>query len=62
MVNGSEYKACGILNKDFIRKGCIGDWKTIFTPELNAKAEKWIEENLRDTDLRFPLFDNNNKN
>lgn len=61
MVNYSELKACGIINKEnFVRKGGSGDWKNMFTPEINAKAEKWIEENLRDTDLRFPLFNDNN--
>lgn len=61
MVNYSELKACGIIKKEnFVRKGVSGDWKNVFTPEINAKAEKWIEENLRDTDLRFPFFTNNN--
>jgi len=62
MVNHSEFRACGILppfdKKSFIRKGGSGDWKNIFTPELNAKANKWIEENLKDTDLRFPFYNN----
>lgn len=63
MVNFSEMKACGIIEKDsFIRKGSSGNSKYYFTPEINAKADKWIEENLRDTDLRFPVFSNNNNN
>lgn len=57
MVNYSDLIACGIMNNDsFVRKGGSGDWKNHFTPEIEAKAEKWIEENLRDTDLRFPVF------
>ncbi|KAL0101038.1 hypothetical protein PUN28_018711 [Cardiocondyla obscurior] len=63
MVNYSELKACEIIkNESFVRKGITGDYQTIFTEELTAKAEKWIEENLKDTDLRFPIFNNNNDN
>jgi len=65
MVNGSELKACNIILSDnFVRKGGKDDWKNMFTPEIDAKANKWIEENLSDTDLRFPFFNNNidNKN
>ncbi|KAG5326364.1 ST1C4 Sulfotransferase, partial [Acromyrmex heyeri] len=61
MVNFSELNACGIIKDHcFIRKGGSGNWQDIFTPELDAKIEKWIEENLKDTDLRFPSFNNNN--
>ncbi|XP_077254649.1 sulfotransferase 1E1 isoform X1 [Temnothorax americanus] len=60
MVNYSELKACGIIAEEsFVRKGGT-NWKNIFTTEINAKADKWIEENLIDTDLRFPFFNNNN--
>ncbi|KAG5307594.1 ST1C4 Sulfotransferase, partial [Pseudoatta argentina] len=61
MVNFSELNACGIIkDNSFIRKGGSGNWQDIFTPELDAKIEKWIEENLKDTDLRFPSCNNNN--
>lgn len=60
MVNSSELRACGIIEEgNFVRKGGIGGWKEVFTRELDARADKWIEENLRDTDLRFPFFNNN---
>ncbi|XP_011175689.2 sulfotransferase 1C4 [Solenopsis invicta] len=63
MVNFSELRACKIMeDKTFVRKGINGDWKNIFTVNLNAKADKWIEENLRDTDLRFPFYNNINNN
>jgi len=65
MVNGSEMKACYIMqNDDFVRKGGSGGWKNMFTPEINIEVDKWIEENLSDTNLRFPFFNNNidNKN
>lgn len=39
----------------FIRKGKIGGWKEIFTKELEEKFDAWIEENMKDTDLKFPI-------
>ncbi|XP_053986845.1 sulfotransferase 1E1-like [Hylaeus volcanicus] len=61
MVNSIVLKDCGIITEDgiFVRKGQSGGWKDVFTPELNEKADKWIEENLKGTDLTFPFFDNN---
>ncbi|XP_046390343.1 sulfotransferase 1C4-like [Ischnura elegans] len=37
----------------FIRQGKSGGWKNEFSAELNAKADKWIKEHERYTDLRF---------
>ncbi|XP_043577837.1 sulfotransferase 4A1-like [Bombus pyrosoma] len=63
MVNLSELNECGIITKGiFVRKGKSGGWQDIFTEELNAKADKWIEENLRGTDLIFPYFNNISNN
>lgn len=57
MVNMSELKACGIIEEgNFIRKGGLDGWKDMFTPKLNARADVWIEKNLKDSDLRFPIF------
>ncbi|XP_020290948.1 sulfotransferase 1C4-like [Pseudomyrmex gracilis] len=54
MVNQNDLKACGIMQaQNFVRKGGSGGWKEHFTKELNEEANKWIEENLKDTDLRF---------
>ncbi|CAH0564264.1 unnamed protein product [Brassicogethes aeneus] len=56
-VNMDVYKRVGILKsgeQGFIRKGKSGGWKDYFTQELNKKADKWIEENLKTTDLTFP--------
>jgi hypothetical protein len=38
--------------------GKIGSWKEEFSPELNRRADKWIQENLEHTDLRFPQHNN----
>lgn len=38
---------------NFFRQGESGRWREEFTPELNAKADKWIEEHEKNTDLRF---------
>lgn len=40
--------------QQFVRKGKNGEWKNEFGEETNIKADKWIEENLKGTDLRFP--------
>ncbi|EFN83859.1 Sulfotransferase 1C4 [Harpegnathos saltator] len=57
MVNNADLKNIGVMKHgDFIRKGRNGEWKEVFTPEIAARADKWIETNLKDTDLRFPVF------
>ncbi|XP_011705973.1 PREDICTED: sulfotransferase 1C2-like, partial [Wasmannia auropunctata] len=38
----------------FIRQGMTGRWKEMFTPEIEKRFNKWITDNLRDTDLTFP--------
>ncbi|XP_045532596.1 sulfotransferase 1C4-like [Pieris brassicae] len=55
-VNYDLMKELGLMyaDKDFIRKGKTGGWRDYFDEEMTAEADKWIEENLRDTDLRFP--------
>lgn len=41
----------------FIRSGQKQAWKDWFTPEMNERANEWIAENLKNTDLRFPFVD-----
>lgn len=61
MVNNSALKDCNIIKEGiFVRKGCNNEWKNFFTPELAARADKWIETNLKNTDLHFPSFNHNN--
>ena len=63
MVNGLKVQQWEIIAPDvFARNGEIDAWGDIFSKELEASADAWIEENLRDTDLRFPdiVVQNNN--
>ncbi|KAF4524247.1 hypothetical protein B566_EDAN008793 [Ephemera danica] len=56
-VNFDLLSEVGLMNdgeQSFIRKGKTGGWREEFTPELNARADKWINDNLNKTDLRFP--------
>lgn len=43
----------------FVRQGRSGGWKDFFTPTLEIEANRWIVKNLKDTDMRFPNFNNN---
>ncbi|XP_055067122.2 sulfotransferase family 2, cytosolic sulfotransferase 3 isoform X1 [Misgurnus anguillicaudatus] len=38
----------------FLRKGIAGDWKNHFSAELNAKFTAVIQEELKDTNIKFP--------
>ncbi|XP_026330827.1 estrogen sulfotransferase-like [Hyposmocoma kahamanoa] len=40
--------------KNFVRRGKSGGWREYFDEQLAAHAQQWIDQNLRDTDLRFP--------
>ncbi|KAJ8722512.1 hypothetical protein PYW07_003692 [Mythimna separata] len=55
-VNYEHLRELGILEKSesMIRKGKTGGWRDYFDDEMAQQAEQWIEDNLRDTDLRFP--------
>lgn len=57
MVNFEELQECGVLlmNDVFVRKGQSGNWKSTFTEDLEKEADEWIAENLKDTDLAFPI-------
>ena len=58
MVNLSNFEFSEIMKPGvFVRNGKSGTWKESFTEELEASADAWIKENLRDTDLRFPNID-----
>lgn len=60
MVNLSDLKECQIMEKEtFVRQGRSGGWKDFFTPNLEIEANQWIIKNLKNTDMRFPNFNNN---
>ncbi|CAH0406344.1 unnamed protein product [Chilo suppressalis] len=58
-VNFEAIKEISVVNKDgsFIRKGKAGDWRGYFDEEMMQQAQRWMEHNLRDTDLRFPTVE-----
>lgn len=35
-------------------KTVINGWQKEYTPELTDRVEKWINDNLAETDMRFP--------
>ncbi|KAL0894132.1 hypothetical protein ABMA27_014169 [Loxostege sticticalis] len=58
MLNYETLREIAMMDKDrtFLRKGKAGDWRDNFDEEMTAQAQKWIEDNLRGTDLRFPTI------
>ncbi|XP_063381130.1 sulfotransferase 1B1-like [Cydia fagiglandana] len=46
--------AVGTKGETFIRKGKSGTWREHFDEEMSAQAQRWLDENLAGTDLRFP--------
>lgn len=56
-VNYDVMRELGIListEQGFIRKGKAGGWRDYFDEEMTEQAEKWIADNLKDTDFRYP--------
>ncbi|XP_075969855.1 sulfotransferase 1C4-like [Anticarsia gemmatalis] len=55
-VNYEDLREFGFFlpNETFIRKGKSDDWRNYFDEELSLDAQRWIDDNLKDTDLRFP--------
>lgn len=56
-VNASEMQLAGIIRSDeqgFIRNGKSGVKNEEFTNELLMRCDKWIEENLKGSDIQFP--------
>ncbi|XP_038215329.1 sulfotransferase family cytosolic 1B member 1-like [Zerene cesonia] len=41
----------------FIRKGKVGGWRDHFDDEMVEQADRWLKENLADTDLRYPAWE-----
>ncbi|XP_013180692.1 PREDICTED: sulfotransferase 1C4-like isoform X3 [Papilio xuthus] len=55
-VNQDELKTLGMLSEkeSFIRNGKSGGWRDYFDEEMTREAQLWIDNNLQDTDMRFP--------
>lgn len=43
------------LNKSI--SGKSGGWREYFDEEMMSEADRWIADNLRDSDLRFPSME-----
>ncbi|XP_050663857.1 sulfotransferase 1E1-like isoform X5 [Leptidea sinapis] len=41
----------------FIRRGKVGGWRQYFDDEMMDQADRWITDNLFNTDLRYPSWD-----
>ncbi|XP_038215332.1 uncharacterized protein LOC119834885 [Zerene cesonia] len=41
----------------FVRKGKVGGWRDHFDDEMVEQADRWLKENLADTDLRYPAWE-----
>lgn len=60
-VNQNELRDVGILNvttEGFVRNGktVLNGWQKEYnSPELIERVQRWMETNLRDSDLRFPM-------
>lgn len=60
-VNQIEMKEARICNPNeeaFVRKGetNLKGWQKEYTPEIIERMEKWMEINLKETDMRFPEY------
>ncbi|KPJ06275.1 Sulfotransferase 1C4 [Papilio machaon] len=41
---------------EFIRKGKSGGWRNYFDEDMTREAQCWIDNNLQDTDMKFPTM------
>ncbi|KOB66852.1 Retinol dehydratase [Operophtera brumata] len=59
-VNYEDMREIGFLdaNETFMRKGKSGGWREYFDEEMTSQADRWIADNLLNTDLRFPSMEN----
>ncbi|KAF5283492.1 hypothetical protein FQR65_LT13880 [Abscondita terminalis] len=57
-VNSAFLSDVGVTRKNaegFVRKGKTSSWKDDANAELIEKLDKWIEDNLKNTDMRFEV-------
>ncbi len=55
-VEMKEVRICNPNEEAFVREGKtnLTGWQKEYTPEIIERMEKWIEVNLKETDMRFP--------
>lgn len=41
-------------NNSFMRKGKVGGYKEVMTPEMIERFDTWTYDNIKDTDLTYP--------
>lgn len=57
-VNSHDLKDMKIIIESegsFVRNGKIGGYKDYFKGEMRKEVDEWIEENLKNIDITFPL-------
>ncbi|KAK4731543.1 hypothetical protein R3W88_024531 [Solanum pinnatisectum] len=52
-VNTNGKLSAGVANKNFFRRGEVGDWKNYFTVEMNDKLNHIIEQKFQGYVLKF---------
>lgn len=55
-TNYEHWRKLGFVNLNegaFFRKGQVGDWRSYFTEELNAKMDTWISEKFAASGMKF---------
>ncbi|GAU91384.1 hypothetical protein RvY_03647 [Ramazzottius varieornatus] len=55
LLNKSKAHEQGYLDfnrHQFIRDGSVGQWKKLFTPEMNRKVDAWVEKNMKRPELQ----------
>ncbi|GMJ01684.1 hypothetical protein like AT3G45080 [Hibiscus trionum] len=60
-VSKKGLHAIGIPNKDYFRKGEVGDWRIYLTLAMVERLEKPIHEKLDNTSLTFKFFSKTSK-
>ncbi|XP_037072252.1 sulfotransferase 1C4-like [Pollicipes pollicipes] len=57
-VNKEDARAKALMYPDrgnFVRQGKTGNWKKVFTPDIDEKFDKWMAQKMKSTDLTFVM-------
>lgn len=41
------------MNFQYFLAGIVGDWKNWFTVAENEKMDRWLQDHMKNTDLKF---------